>query len=324
MKVRKPSASDDVVQITGDAEQWSRGLSSVFVDLEVEQLDPKQKRTSRMYRYPFGDLTFIRAITHGGAHLVKRTQALIQQSNDNVFFIGFMLAGGATLSQDDHQAELHEGDIAILDSSRAYVIYVPRSFDALWVSVPRYRLEGRLQFLSDIMAQRIDGNAGIGHVASNMLNAALEEAPSLQTTEANRIANHLLDLIGLSLTGSSESSQINRSTPYRKSMLRRVQDFIEQHLDAEELSPEEIAAVHNVSVRYINKLFEREGTSVARWIRLRRLEKCRMDLENPANANRSISDIAYSHGFGNISSFNRAFRSRFGHSPRTLRNDKIL
>ena len=323
MKVRKPHANDDVVRIAGDAAEWSRGLSSVFVALEVEQLDPKQKLTSRMYRYPFGDLTFIRAITRGGAHLVKRTQELIQQSNDNVFFVGLMLAGGATLSQDDHLAELHEGDIAILDSSRAYVIDVPRSFDALWVSVPRYRLEGRLQSLSDIMAQRIDGSTSIGHIASNMLNAALEEAPRLQTTEANRIANHFLDLLGLSLASRAATRNVDRSTPYRKSMLRRVQDYVEQHLDVEDLAPENVATAHGVSVRYINKLFEREGTSVARWIRLRRLERCRMDLENPANASRSISDIAYSHGFGNISSFNRAFRSRFGLAPRSLRGEAI-
>jgi len=320
MKVSKPAASDNVVRISGDAAEWSRALSSVFVDLEVEQLDPRQKLTSRMYRYPFGDLTFIRAVTRGGAHLVKRTEALIQQSNDNIFFIGFMLAGDATLSQDDHRAELHPGDIAILDSSRAYFIDVPRSFDALWVSVPRYRLEGRLHSLSEIMAQRIDGSTGVGHVASSMLSAALDEAPHMQASEANRIANHLLDLLGLILADRTEDKRSDRATSYSTSMLRRVQEYVEKNLDDEILSPEQVASAQNVSMRYINKLFAREGTSIARWIRIRRLERCRIDLESPDHSNQSISDIAYSHGFGNISSFNRAFRSHFGLSPRTLRN----
>lgn len=320
MKVRKPAASDNVVKIAGDAQAWSRALSAVFVDLEVEQLNTQQKLTSQMYRYPFGDLAFIRAVTRGGAHLVKRTEALIAQSQDNIFFVGFMLAGEATLMQDDHRAELHPGDIAILDSTRAYEIYVPRSFDALWVSVPRYRLEGRMHALADIMAQRIDGSTGIGHVASSMLSAALDEAPGMQPAEANRIANHLLDLLSLALTTRREASGTGRTTAYRASMLRRIQESIEQQLDDETLSPEGIAALHNISIRYINKLFEREGTSVARWIRMRRLELCRMDFEDPAKSDQSISDIAYAHGFGNISSFNRAFRARFGLSPRTLRN----
>jgi AraC family transcriptional regulator, positive regulator of tynA and feaB len=320
MQFFKPVPTDDMVSIAGDAESWARGLSSVFVELVVEQHDPNQRLTGQMYRYPFGDLTFVRSVTRGGSHRVKRTEQLIRQSTENIFFIGFLLAGDATLTQGDHRAELHHGDIAILDSTRAYEIDVPRSFDALWVKVPRHRLEGRLHSHSDILAQRIDGSVGIGHVASNLLAAALAQVHSIRTNEANRISNHLLDLLGLSLTGDAKAGLIESTTPYRASTLRRIQEFIEQRLDDEDMSPELVASAHNVSVRYIGKLFEREGISVASWIRMRRLERCRTDLEDPESAGRSISEIAYTHGFGNISSFNRAFRARFGFSPRSLRN----
>jgi AraC family transcriptional regulator, positive regulator of tynA and feaB len=266
----------------------------------------------------------VRAVTRGGAHRVMRTETLIRQSTENIFFIGFLLAGEATLTQGDHRAELHLGDIAILDSTRVYEIDVPRSFDALWVRVPRHRLEGRLHSHSDIMAQRIDGSVGIGHVASNLLRAALAEAHCIKPNEANRISNHLLDLLGLSLANGTKSAVADSTTFYRASTLRRMQEFIEQRLDDEEMSPGLVASTHNVSVRYIGKLFEREGISVARWIRMRRLERCRMDLEDPENVGRSISDIAYAHGFGNISSFNRAFRARFGFSPRALRNESWM
>jgi AraC family transcriptional regulator, positive regulator of tynA and feaB len=321
MKFFKPVPTDDMVSISGDSESWARGLSSVFVELAVEQHDPTQRLTGRMYQYPFGDLTFVRSVTRGGLHRVMRTEKLIQQSTENIFFIGFLLAGDATLTQGDHRAELHVGDIAILDSTRTYEIEVPRSFDALWVKVPRHRLEVRLHSHSDIMAQRIDGSVGIGHVASNLLRAALAEAHCIKPNEANRISNHLLDLLGLCLAGGAKSSPSDNATPYRASTLRRMQEFIEQRLDDEDMSPELVAKTHNVSVRYIGKLFEREGISVARWIRMRRLERCRMDLEDPESAGRSISDIAYAHGFGNISSFNRAFRARFGFAPRSLRNE---
>ncbi len=292
MRFFKPVPSDDMVSIRGDAASWARGLSSVFVELAVEQHNPTQRLTGRMYRYPFGDLTFVRAVTRGGSHRVMRTETLIRQSTENIFFIGFLLAGDATLTQGDHRAELHLGDIAILDSARTYEIDVPRSFDALWVKVPRHRLEGRLHSHSEIMAQRIDGSIGIGHVASNLLGAALAEAHTIKAKEANRISNHLLDLLGLSLASSTKSAPTVSSTPYRASTLRRMQEFIEERLDDEDMSPELVAATHNVSVRYIGKLFEREGISVASWIRMRRLERCRMDLEDPESAGRSISDIA--------------------------------
>ena len=50
-------------------------------------------------------------------------------------------------------------------------------------------------------------------------------------------------------------------------MLRRVQEFIDSRLDDETLTPAVIASVNKMSIRYMNKLFEREGYSLSRWIR---------------------------------------------------------
>lgn len=306
--------------VKGDAASWAEGLSSIFVELEVEQTDPAQRLVGRMYHYPFGDLRFIRAVTKGGAHRVFRSEELIKTSRHNNFFIGYLISGAARLSQGGKSADLTPGDIAILDSTRAYSIEVPDNFDALWIQAPRYRLEGRLSSVAEIMAQTIDGHSGVGFVASSLLRSALAEASRLLPQEANRIANSLLDLIGLALAKDTSKLQ-PVSSQNRASALRRVQEFIESRLDDEELDLPTIAREHHLSVRYLNKLFEREGISIARWIRMRRLERCRIDLESTGGRARAISDIAYSHGFGNISHFNRQFRAHFGCSPRAFRAD---
>lgn len=271
-----------------------------------------------MYDYPFGDLKFIRAITKGGPHRVIRSDKMIEESSHNNFFIGCILAGRANLAQAGHMAALERGDLAVLDSTRAYEIEVPNSFDALWVRVPRYRIEGRLSAIEQVMSQRINGSAGIGHLASIMLRSALREASHINTADANRITNSLLDLLGLSL--ASEFTTAQPVTVGRQSTLRRIQQYIDDHLDDEDLSLDTISSAHNLSARYVNKLFEREGVSTARWIRMRRLERCRADLENPEKRKSSISEIAFAHGFGNISSFNRAFKARFKLAPTALRN----
>jgi AraC family transcriptional activator of tynA and feaB len=320
-RVRMPNRSDrsiKPVRIAGNAEEWRAGLSKIFVELEFEQVDPAQRLVGLMYTYPFGDVGFVRAITRGGPHRVIRSQRTIDASSHNNFFIGCMLAGRANLSQAGHIAALERGDLAILDSTRHYEIDVPNSFDALWVRVPRYRIEGRLASIEQVISQRINGSAGIGHLASNMLRSALREAPRITPADANRITNSLLDLLGMSLACdfAAAPSQARGS----HSTLRRIQRYIEDHLDDEGLSLETIAAAHAVSTRYINKLFEREGISAARWLRLRRLERCRADLENPEKRVLSISEIAFNHGFGNISSFNRAFKARFKVAPTALRS----
>jgi AraC-like DNA-binding protein len=304
--------------VRGDAASWAEGLSSVFVELEVEQADPTQSLIGRLYRYPFGDLTFVRAMARGGAHRVVRSERLIKSSTHNNFFIGYLLSGTARLSQGGRWADLNPGDIAILDSTREYSIDVPASLDALWISTPRYRLEGRLPALAEIMAQKIDGHAGVGYVASAILRSALAEASRLLPHEANRIANSLLDLLGIALANGRGGLE-SVSSSHRASALRRVQEFIESRLDDEELDLPTIAKKQHLSVRYLNKLFEREGISIARWIRMRRLERCRIDLEDINNRGRQIGEIAYSHGFGNVSHFNRQFKSHFGCSPKAFR-----
>jgi AraC family transcriptional activator of tynA and feaB len=306
------------IRISGNAEAWRNALSSTFVELEFTQADPSQHLAALMYKYAFGDLTFIRAITRGGKHSVIRSRALIEQSSHNNFFIGCLLAGRATLAQGEREAMLERGDLAILDSTQEYSIEVPQNFDALWVRVPRYRIEGRLAQHNQLMAERINGSSGVGRLASIMLRTALSEAPHVAAIDANRITNSLLDLLGMSLSGHVERAPVISRTS--NSTLRRIQQYVEQHLDDEGLSLTSIAEAHSVSVRYINKLFMREGVSAARWIRMRRLERCRRDLENPEKRNFSISEIAFSHGFGNISSFNRAFKTRFRVAPTALRN----
>jgi AraC family transcriptional regulator, positive regulator of tynA and feaB len=237
-------------------------------------------------------------------------------------FIGFLISGSAVLSQDGHTAALRPGDIAILDSTRVYSIDVPRNFDALWINTPRYRLEGRLRDVADILATRIDGSCGVGHVASEMLQAALVEAPRLSAQEANRVANSLLDLLGVALARRGRPGNV-AATSHRAATLRRVHEFIESRLEDETLTPAVIARANRVRVRYLNKLFAREGSSLSRWVRMRRLERCRLELEDPRSVARRISDIAYAHGFKNVSHFNRLFRARFGSSPRALRQQHL-
>jgi AraC-like DNA-binding protein len=306
--------------MTSQGHSWPETLSSVFVELEYEQLEKSDKLIrGRIYQYQFGDLLFQRSITRGPAHRVTRSERLIRHSQHNNFFIGFLLSGSAILSQDGHTADLHPGDIAILDSTRVYSIDVPSSFDALWIRTPRYRLEGRLQDVSKVMANKIDGHAGVGHVASEMLRAALAEAERLVPQEANRIANGLLDLLGVALSKKPARAIPGDATTHASALLRRVKEYIESRLDDDALTAAAVGKASRMSVRYINKLFEKEGYSLSRWVRMRRLERCRCDLEDPKFRKRHVGEIAYAHGFKNVTNFNRLFKARYGCAPRALR-----
>ncbi|MGE5286103.1 MAG: helix-turn-helix domain-containing protein, partial [Micromonosporaceae bacterium] len=92
-------------------------------------------------------------------------------------------------------------------------------------------------------------------------------------------------------------------------------DWIDKNLDVPGLGPETIARGNHISVRYLHKLFHDEGTSVARWVRECRLEKCRHDLEDPTLAEREVIAIARRWGFDDAAHFNKIFKATYGVPP---------
>lgn len=102
-------------------------------------------------------------------------------------------------------------------------------------------------------------------------------------------------------------------------LVRRIYAFMEERLGDHELSPGGIAAAHNISLRYLHKLFEPEDATVAGWIRRRRMERCARDLTDPALVRRPASAIAARWGFPNAAHFNRLFRAHYGVPPGEFR-----
>src|SRR5262249_35419954 len=54
-------------------------------------------------------------------------------------------------------------------------------------------------------------------------------------------------------------------------------------------------------------------------LKMRRLERCRLDLGNAAMAHFSVSALCFRWGFNDAANFSRAFSARFGVSPRAYR-----
>ncbi|MFE2060360.1 helix-turn-helix domain-containing protein [Streptomyces sp. NPDC059446] len=76
-----------------------------------------------------------------------------------------------------------------------------------------------------------------------------------------------------------------------------------------------MARAHHISVRYLHRLFEAEGITVARFIKQRRLDQCARELARRSPSPPTVSSIAGRWGFVNAAHFSRTFRAVHGHSP---------
>jgi AraC-like DNA-binding protein len=109
-----------------------------------------------------------------------------------------------------------------------------------------------------------------------------------------------------------------------RALLHRIREYIGRHLSDPDLSPEAIAAAHRISVRYLHRLFQNEGTTVSRWVQHRRLEECRRELGRPGRLSPAVAAVAHRWGFSNPAHFSRAFRAAYGMSPREWQAARAL
>ena len=60
------------------------------------------------------------------------------------------------------------------------------------------------------------------------------------------------------------------------------------------------------------------------WIKSRRLQKCHHAISQGGGDYASSAEIAYAYGFSDVSSFNRAFKVKFGVTPSEVRQASHL
>jgi AraC-like DNA-binding protein len=125
----------------------------------------------------------------------------------------------------------------------------------------------------------------------------------------------VLDLLAVALAARLDRAEELPPESRQRALVLRIRAFIEENLGDPDLTPRTVAAAHYVSVRYLHKLFETEQTTVAEWIRHRRLERCRRDLLDPALRALPVNAIAARWGLLNAAHFSRAFRAAYGAAP---------
>jgi AraC-like DNA-binding protein len=135
---------------------------------------------------------------------------------------------------------------------------------------------------------------------------------------AAKIAHQALDLVALAFAADAAIGHVALSSR-RGATLLRLKATIEGALYDHTLKPVDAAAAAGIGVRYANALLAEEDTSLERYIVLRRLQHCHKALVDPAQARRTVSDIAYSYGFSDLSHFTRRFKAQFGCLPRDCR-----
>src|SRR5579864_2824315 len=223
------------------------------------------------------------------------------------------LAGNRRYMQNGSSVLLNPGDSTLIDSGRPWSSSCGTDCTRLYLRVPRWMIENRLQLHKFPITQRICGTRGAGSILSRLSQSLYEEAERFQEDESAAALDAYFQILSACL-GHPESEE--HSPPQLRS---RIQRFIDDHLPDPGLRPAEIAAAADISTRHLHRLFSKSGSTLGDCIRERRLEQCRNDLTNPGLSRKTITEIAFSWGFSDSAHFSRVFRKQFGTCPRNFR-----
>lgn len=294
-------------------DEWIKLVGNRFVPLTLSTLDPQGFSGTLRTRYVEGTcVTDIAASSHS----VKRLAQSITDDDPHHLKLSMQLEGTGLVMQDGRSAHLQPGDVAIYDTARPYTLEYEGRMRSLVMMFPHSMLGLSATLVHTTTAVRLRGDTGVGRVICPFMQHIAENLDQLEGIGGARIVRSAFDLITALL--SAELQTNTRREPWLVA-LDAVTQYIDAHLDDVDMNTDSLARAHFISPRQLQYLFQEEGTTVSGYIRSRRLERCRIDLEDPALASRSIIQVAQSWGFVDPSHFSKLFKTAFDRSPREYR-----
>ncbi|MFE7795857.1 helix-turn-helix domain-containing protein [Streptomyces sp. NPDC057460] len=251
------------------------------------------------------------------AERVSRTPELIARSSEALVAVGVQISGTATFVQDGRRAEVGEGDLVVYDTTRPYSFDYPQRFATHVFQLPRRTLGVPDSDIRQVTGHAIGTGGGFGAMLLPFLATLASSADGYPPAVADRLAGNVVDLFATLIAEQAHPGGTDADA--RSHLVLRVRDHINRNLGDPDLSPERIARTHRISVRYLHRLFEGEGTTVGRLIQQRRLEECNRELARRGRTTPTVSAVAQRWGFVNPAHFSRAFRAAYGVSPREWR-----
>lgn len=242
---------------------------------------------------------------------IIRSARNLRQDPGNHFFLIVQDEGSSLMRQGQSEVTLSPGDMFLVDSAMesefVYEGHFSRQFS---LHLPRDDMHQRY-------GRRIEGGIAISrrNPLGQAMRSILREVLRYDDNDQPHVSESFYSVFGAFLLNRSigQDPIINPD----QLLYNRALNVMTQNFRDSTLGVPEIAASLGVSTRKLQRVFKlKRDTPRDRLQRIRIDCAARMILKDPRQ---SISSIAYSCGFNDLSTFHRQYRSLFGKSPSTCR-----
>ncbi|MEW5660143.1 helix-turn-helix domain-containing protein [Streptomyces cinereoruber] len=299
-------------------EAWVEAAASSFVPTHLSF----PEETAFEARVKTTDLGAVRlsALSYVGMRS-RRTPALIRRSDPEYYQVTLTRTGRHAFDQLRRHSLIPVGHFVVHDTSHPFEGIIlpdrPRA-ESLMLQLPRRLMPLPERQVARLVAEPIPGQ-GVGRLLAQFLLTVAEEGAGYGARDRVRLAGATVDLVAAMLAHRLERDGDLPPESRQQVLFLRVSAYIQEHLGDPDLGPARIAAAHHISVRHLHRVFRQHSTTVAEFVRARRLDKCRRDLADPFLREVPVHAVAARWGFVQPAAFSRLFRTSTGLTPTEYR-----
>jgi AraC-like DNA-binding protein len=250
--------------------------------------------------------------------VVRRTVSLVADGDDN-FVLSALKRGQLTASQGKREVFLDQGGAFLWSNAEPGTSTNPTTRSLVTISLGRSSLEAAIKDIDAAVTRLIPPSVEALRLLTGYVDILLGGQKPMAPELLALSASHIRDLAVLAIGATRDAEEAARNGGLRAARLLAVKTDILANLTRPDLSIERVASRQGISSRYIGGLFSSDQTTFGDFVREQRLQLAYRMLCSSQERHRSISGIAMSCGFGDVSHFNHCFRQRFGETPSGVR-----
>jgi AraC-like DNA-binding protein len=252
---------------------------------------------------------------HGSRN--RRTRALTADADDLGLLVN--LRGPHLVAQGKHELELGDGDAAFLSCTDPSSLTHRPPGDVLIFRFPRARFVPLVNHVEDRLMQPISGDTQALKLLTNYADLLWSDRATVSPELQQLVVGHVYDLMAFMMGATRDAADAAQGRGIRAARLHAIKQDIDKNLNQPDLSVAMVAQRHACTPRFVQRLFEAEGTTFTEYLLAQRLERAHRLLSDPRRDGEKISSVAYDSGFGDVSYFNRVFRRHYGAAPSDIR-----
>ncbi|MDP1610993.1 MAG: helix-turn-helix domain-containing protein [Sulfuritalea sp.] len=297
---------------------WRESLKTMFrAECSVEPVRGSQF-SAGMSLNNFGAMNLVDIF--GSAFGIRRHGI----ADESRAFILIQLEGNCIVRQEGREARLTPGDLCILPGAEEMEIERRDDFRQISLNLPVERLSDLCPDWKSLATTTVAGDSCCAGIFAATMKSMLDHSGKIEAASRSGLGEAAICMLGAVANAVAGREVLPRlageELPSRLEAFHRerIKRFIRDNLCRPELDAAMIAEGVGLSLRSIHRLFEKEPMRLMQWVWEQRLTTCHQHLLRRKQSGLSVSQIAYAAGFNDQAHFSRAFRRRFGASPRSV------